>query len=246
MMGNADSKIKEAQDRSEKLAIEKNNLIEECQQSLNQKEKECKEKIREYEKKLEQTLATREKDIENRVAAVKDEYILKKKSDLEFQEKLNNEGKQKLLSEQELESSKRVQEVCEKKDLEAEKLKESYEAELKKTEENCQAELQRKNEAFEKESKRKETEYESLLEKERQKNVDFQAELVKKQNSREHELDCKENELIVTEKGVDEKLLIIEKWRKDVEKDKDMKERDQKFREFRTRYYCGSEIGVLF
>ena len=74
-MGNADSKIKEAQDRSEKLAIEKNNLIEECQQSLNQKEEECKEKIREYEKKLEQTLATREKDIENRVAAVKDEYI---------------------------------------------------------------------------------------------------------------------------------------------------------------------------
>ena len=141
------------------------------------------------------------------------------------------------MSEQELESSKRVQEVCEKKDLEAEKLKEIYEAELKKTEENCQAELQRKNEAFEKESKRKETEYESLLEKERQKNVDFQAELVKKQKSREHELDCKQNELIVTEKGVDEKLLIIEKWRKDVEKDKDMKERDQKFREFRTRYY---------
>ena len=237
MMGNADSKIKEAQDRSEKLAIEKNNLIEECQQSLNQKEEECKEKIKEYEQKLQRTLATREKDIENRVAAVKDEFILKKKSDLAIQEKLNDEEKQKLLSEQELESSKRVQEVCEKKDLEAEKLKESYEVELKKTEENCQAELQRKNEAFEKKSKRKETEYESLLEKERQKNVDFQAELVKKQKSREHELDCKQNELVVTEKGVGEKLLIIEKWRKDVEKDKDMKERDQKFREFRTRYY---------
>ena len=225
MMGNADSKIKEAQDRSEKLAIEKNNLIEECQQSLNQKEKECKEKIKEYEEKLQRTLATREKDIENRVAAVKDEYMLKKKSDLEIQEKLNDE---------------------EKKDLEVEKLKERYEAELKKTEENCQTELQRKNEAFEKESTRKETEYESLLEKERQKNVDFQAELVKKQKSREHELDCKQNELVVTEKGVEEKLLIIEKWRKEVEKDKDMKERDQKFREFRTRYYRGSEIGVLF
>ena len=51
-MGNADSKIKEAQDRSEKLAIEKNNLIEECQQSLNQKEEECKEKIKEYEQAL--------------------------------------------------------------------------------------------------------------------------------------------------------------------------------------------------
>ena len=131
---------------------------------------------------------------------------------------------------------KRIQELVDKKEREKEKLKESYEAELKKTEENCRAELQRKREGFEAESKRKELENESLLEKERQKSVNLQVYLIKEQQSRELELESRQKKVAVTERDLEDKFSVIEKWKKEVESEREMKEREANFREFRTRY----------
>ena len=235
-MGNADSKLKEAREKVEQIALEKENLKEVYQKSLDQKEEEYKQKIRDLEQKLQSSLTTKENEIENKVEAAKKEQSIREKSELANHDRLNDEETQKLLSGKKSEMHKRIQEVVKEKDQENEKLKERYEAELKKTEENCQAELQRKKEGFETESKRKKLEYENLLEVERQKNVDFQAEVIRKQQSRELELDSKQKELALTKRDVEEKLSAIGKWKKEVEDDRERNEREANFREFRTRY----------
>ena len=235
-MGNADSKIKEATEKAEKIALEKEKLKEVYEKTLTQKEEESKQKLQDLERKLQTSLTTKENEIQNKVEAAKKEQILRDKSELAKHDKLKDEETQKLLTKKELEMNRRIQELVDKKEREKEKLKESYEAELKKTEENCQAEIQRKREGFEAESKRKELENESLLEKERQKSVDFQDDLIKKQQSKELELESKQKELAVTERDLEDKLSVIDKWKKEVESEREMKEREANFREFRTRY----------
>ena len=235
-MGNAESQIKEATKKVEKIALEKEKLKEVYQKAVEQKEEEFKQKVKDLEQKLQISLTTRENEIESKVEAAKNEQILKEKSELENHDKLKDEETRKLLTGKECEMKKRIQELANEKEKEKERMKESYEAELKKTEENCRAELQRKKDGFETEFKRREAEYEGALEKERQKNVDFKEELIRSQQSRELELESKEKQLAITEKNVDEKLNLIEKWEKKVENDRERKEREANFRDFRTRY----------
>ena len=76
-MGNADSRIKEATEKVEQIALEKENLKEVYQKSLDQKEDEHKHKIKDLEQKLQSCLATKENEIKNKVEAAKKEQILK-------------------------------------------------------------------------------------------------------------------------------------------------------------------------
>ena len=234
-MGNADSKLKEAKEKAEQIALEKENLKEVYEKAIAQKDEEYKQKLQDLDQKLQSCLTTKEHEIEEKVKAAKKEQHLKEKSELVNHDKLKDEETQKLLAGNELEMKKRIQEVVHEKEQEKEKLKERYEAELKKTEENCQAELQRKREGFEAESKRKEVEYESLLEKERQKSVTFQEEFIAKQKSRDLEFESREREVALTEREVEEKLSVIDKWKAEVETEREGKEREANFREFRTR-----------
>ena len=135
-MGSSDSKIKEATEKVEQIALEKENLKEVYQKSLDQKEEEYKQKVDNLEQKLQSCLATKENEIKNTVAAAKKEQILKEKSELANHDRLKDEETQKLLAENKLETGKRIQELVKEKEQEKEKLKERYEAELKKTEEN--------------------------------------------------------------------------------------------------------------
>ena len=55
-MGNADSKIKEATENAEKIALEKENMKEGYEKALTQKGEEYKQKLQDLEKKLQSCL----------------------------------------------------------------------------------------------------------------------------------------------------------------------------------------------
>ena len=97
-MGNADSQIKEATEKVEKIALEKEKLKEVYQKAVEQKEEEFKQKVKDLEQKLQISLTTRENEIESKVEAAKNEQILKEKSELENHDKLKDEETRKLLT----------------------------------------------------------------------------------------------------------------------------------------------------
>ena len=68
-MGNADSKLKEATEKAEQIALEKENLKEVYEKAITQKNEEYKQKLQDLDQKLQSCLTTKENEIEEKVKA---------------------------------------------------------------------------------------------------------------------------------------------------------------------------------
>ena len=58
-MGNADSKLKEATEKAEQIALEKENLKEVYEKAIAQKDEEYKQKLQDLDQKLQSCLTTK-------------------------------------------------------------------------------------------------------------------------------------------------------------------------------------------